>query len=184
MVSLNTLIARDDSLDQDDTSLTPDMANTIIAIVAFIAVLCICFGAHFYYRRRRQTSLRPLLPTYNSCGHRRQLSISTNFDGPTKNSIYVYDEKRNLIANASSPVSGSVPEIRITFPEEENGLKNTRGERVVIVKVGDSGTVGMGPIREETLPPYPTPDSERFESLDMNRIGGLKDSKEEPHRWS
>jgi len=95
--------------------------------------------------------------------------------------VYIYDEKRNLIANASSSAGGSVPEIRITFPDEEGSLDKSKGGRVVIVKVGDSGTtVGMEPVKEEFLPPYPTTDNDRFQSLDLDRIGGIK----EPKQWS
>ena len=184
MAPLNTVLSRDDSLDQDKTSFTPGMANTLISILALVALVCFCWGAYFFLRRRRQRLSRTPLPTNSKSAHHRQLSISTNSDGPKHSSIYVYDEKRNLIANTSSSASGSVPEIRITFPDQEEDSEKTRGGRVVIVKVGDSGTVGMEPVKDEFLPPYPTSDNERFHSLDMNRIGGLQDRKEEPKQWS
>jgi hypothetical protein len=180
MATSNTFIARDDSLGQDDSSYTPEMANTIISILALIALLCFCFGAFFFLRRRRQRPTASLLPTQTNSAHHRQLSISTNFGGPRHSSVYVYDEKRNLIANASSPASGRVPEIRITFPDEEGPSEKKSGGRVVIVKVGDSGTVGMEPLKQEFLPPYQTNDNNRFQSLDLNRIGGMK----EPERFA
>jgi hypothetical protein len=176
------LLTRDDPFEQDDSSFTPGMANIIISVLFLVAFICCCFGAYLFLRRRRQISSRSLLPTHSKSTHHRQLSISTNFEGPRHSSIYVYDEKRNLIANASGPASGSVvPEIRITFPDEEGASEKTRGGRVVIVKVGDSGTVGMEPVKDDYLPPYQT--SERFQSIDMDRIGGLKDIKE-PRQWS
>jgi len=183
MASTNAFIARDNSLDEDDTSFTPDMANTTIAVLALLALFCFCFGAYFFLRRRKQihAGSKHLLPIHSKSAHHRQPSISTNFDGPTHNSVYIYDEKRNLIANASSSAGGSVPEIRITFPDEEGSPEKSKGGRVVIVKVGDSGTtVGMEPVKEEFLPPYPTTDNDRFQSLDLDRIGGIK----EPKQWS
>jgi hypothetical protein len=176
MAISNTFNARDDSLDKDgSSSFTPEMANTIISILALIALLCFCFGAFFFIRFRRQQPSASLLPTHSKSAHHRQASISTNFDGPRHSSVYVYDEKRNLIANASGPASGSVPEIRITFPDEDGSSEKIHGGRVVIVKVGDSGTVGMEPLKEEFLPPYPTNGNDRFQSLDLNRIGGIKE---------
>jgi len=177
------LNARDDSLDEDGTSFTPDMANTIIVVLALLALASFCFGAYFFLRRRKQSHSgdKHLLPTHSKSAHHRQPSISTSFDRPAHNSVYIYDEKRNLIANASSSASGSIPEIRITFPDEEGSLEKPKGGRVVIVKVGDSGTtVGMEPLKEEFLPPYPTTDNDRFQSLDLDRIGGIK----EPKQWS
>jgi hypothetical protein len=171
------LLTRDDPLDQDYSSFTPGMANIIISVLFLVAFICGCFGAYLLLRRRRQISSRSLLPTHSKSTHHRQLSISTSFEGPRHSSIYVYDEK-----HASSPSNGSVvPEIRITFPDEEGASEKTRGGRVVIVKVGDSGTVGMEPVKDDFLPPYQT--SGRFQSIDMDRIGGLKDAKE-PRQWS
>lgn len=180
MTTSNTFNARDDSLDQDDTSFTPEMANTIISILALIALAGFCFGAYFFLRRRRQQPSRSLLPTHSMSARHPQRNISINIDEPRHSSVYVYDEKHNLIANASSPANGSVPEIRITFPDEEGSSEKTKGGRVVIVKVGDSGTMGMEPVKEEFLPPYPNTDNDRFQSLDLNRIGGIK----EPKRFS
>lgn len=180
MATSNTFTIRDDSLGQDDSSYTPEMANTIISVLGLIALLCFCFGGFFFLRRRRQQPSASLLPIHSKSAHHRQLSISTTFDGPRHSSLYVYDEKRNLIANALSPASGSVPEIRITFPDEEGTSEKTCGGRVVVVKVGDSGTVGMEPLQEEFLPPYQTNDNSRFQSLDLNRIGGIK----EPERFA
>jgi hypothetical protein len=175
MANSNTFIVRDDSLGQDDSSYTPEMANTIISVLALIALLGFCFGAFFFLRRRKQQPSASLLPTHSKSAHHRQLSISTDFDGPRNSLVCVYDEKRNLIANASSSAGGSVPEIRITFPDEDGTTEKNCGGRVVIVKVGDSGTVGMEPLKDEFLPPYQTNDNNRFQSLDLNRIGGIKE---------
>ncbi|KAK4943133.1 hypothetical protein LTR28_008530, partial [Elasticomyces elasticus] len=76
----------------------------------------------------------------------------------------------------SSP--NSIPEIRITFPEEVDEVTGKRqAGRVVVVRVGDS-TMGLEPYDEEKeeLPVYQRQNpEERFHSLDLDRIGGLKE---------
>jgi len=62
----------------------------------------------------------------------------------------------------------SVPEIRITFPEEDFpplGHGGQRTSRVVIVQVGESGAAYV-----TAPPPY-----EGFQDVDMSKVGGLKE---------
>lgn len=106
-----------------------------------------------------------------------------NFNSGHKNeSIFVYDEKMNLIHNSSSPPSAAIPEIRITFPDEEGNSDNVHKGRVVVVHVTDSGSVGMEPVDQENLPPYQKEDAGRFQSLDLERIGGLKEKDSSTYR--
>lgn len=51
---------------------------------------------------------------------------------------------------------------------------------MVIVRISDAGSVGLEPCHEE-LPPYQSNDTGRFQSLDIERMGGLKE-KEETYR--
>lgn len=44
-----------------------------------------------------------------------------------------------------------------------------------MVRIGDSGSIGMEPVGEDALPPYQSSDAERFQSLDLERMGGLKE---------
>jgi len=91
-------------------------------------------------------------------------------------SIVVYQEKQSLIANSEAPPTSPVPEIRITFPEElDDGGKRKSG-RVVVVRVGEH-SIGLEPVSEEKLPPYQQDESDRFQSLDLERIGGLKEKE-------
>ena len=72
-----------------------------------------------------------------------------------------------------------VPEIRITFPDEdEKGQK--RKSQVMVLKIGERGAVGLEPYHEEPLPPYQK-SNERLESLDLERLGGLRE-KQGPSR--
>jgi hypothetical protein len=96
-------------------------------------------------------------------------------------SIYVYDEKSSILSSPSSPplTPESVPEIRITFPDEQDESGRRKSGRVVVVRVGETG-VGLEPLKDEQLPAYEKESGERFHSLDMERIGGLK----EKSSWS
>ena len=74
----------------------------------------------------------------------------------------------------SSP-SSPVPEIRITFPEEEDEAGKSKSGRVVIVRISETGGLGLEPYSDQHLPAYQQSDAERFQSLDLDRLGGLKE---------
>lgn len=44
-----------------------------------------------------------------------------------------------------------------------------------MVRISEKGHVGLEPYHDEHLPPYGQDDAERFQSLDLDRIGGLKE---------
>lgn len=76
---------------------------------------------------------------------------------------------------SSPPITpDSVPEIRITFPDEQDESGRTKSGRVVIVRVGENG-IGLEPVTEEQLPAYEKETGQKFHSIDMDRIGGLKE---------
>ena len=86
-------------------------------------------------------------------------------------------EKEILIEEEpfESPIEKPVPEIHVTFPEEtDDGGKRTSG-RVVKVSISEAGGVGFEPCNDEYLPPYQRSDAGNFQSLDLERIGGLKE---------
>lgn len=94
-----------------------------------------------------------------------------------------YDEKRRHSSgsgSSSSPGSGPsspVPEIRITFPDDVDGEGRQLKGRVVVVRVGEKGGVGLEPVRDEQLPKYER-DGKKWDELDMELMGGLKEKKE------
>ena len=169
MESMSKLVARDSG---SGNGLSPTVVDLLIALLVLVLVALTLVGALLFLRRRRSNQKEPLLPVHNG---QRRLTITT---APGKReSVFVIDEKRDLMENSSSPPQSPVPEIRLTFPEEEGeGGKRTSG-RVVVVKISEAGSVGLEPYQEE-LPPYQSPDSGRFHSLDLERMGGLKEKQE------
>ncbi|KIV91148.1 hypothetical protein PV10_05721 [Exophiala mesophila] len=157
-----------------------EMNHLAFVFFALVASACFCCVALCFLRRRRMARRQQAtsLPTYHQVSHHQRSPSVTNFGNGYKNeSVFVYDEKMNLIHNSSSPTSTSVPEIHITFPDEEGKPSNSQNGRVVVVHITDSGSVGMGPLQRDDLPPYQKEDADRFQSLDLERIGGLREKE-------
>lgn len=172
---LPKIVARDDSNTQDGLS-TP-MVDLLISLLVLILLALALVGGLFILRRKRLARTESVLPVHNGQvpAHQRRLTITA---GKT-DSVIVYDEKRALMEDSSSPQS-PVPEIRITFPEEEDETGKRKSGRMVVVRISEAGSVGLEPCHEE-LPPYQTTDTGRFHSLDIERMGGLKEKEEIKH---
>ena len=181
MVS-STLVARDfdDDYDGHNGLLFGFFVLFMLSILMSVTLI--------YFRRRRLSQQGVLLPTHHRRGHQRSLTITTTPSHSGQDRVFVYDEKMNLIANSHGPPDSPVPEIRVTFPDEVDQTGQKMSGRVVVVRITDSGSVGMEPLAQEQLPPYQQADSGRFQSLDMNRIGGLREGNAEvpaaQPRWS
>jgi hypothetical protein len=171
--------------DADSTGgMSPVMLNLLIALMVLIFVSLLLIGALYFVRkiRQRRAIARQQLPYHNekvlipSSANHKRLTIST-----TRNSsVYIYDEKSSMMSSPSSPALSPVPEIRITFPDEEDHNGRRTSGRVLVVRVGET-SVGLEPLEnEEQLPAYEKEGRERFHSIDMDRIGGLKEKSE----WS
>lgn len=179
MIDFITHLRRD-----EPGSISKTTIGLLVALVVLIIVIGASVGALFYIRRRRrQARLQSALPMYNekrlsssstSSAHRRVLVRPSE-------SVLVYQEKKNLLENSTSPPNSPLPEIRITFPEEyDDSGKRTSG-RVVVVRIGDS-SFGLEPV-SENLPAYHQTNSERFHSIDLERVGGLQEKAVEK-QWS
>ncbi|KAL9625324.1 MAG: hypothetical protein Q9160_000387 [Pyrenula sp. 1 TL-2023] len=181
MYNLKHLVSRDAGVEDD--VLTPSMVKLLIALLVLVLVAFFLGSILFLFRRRNKKRQASLLPIHQEqpkrmSNHRRLTITATPFD-LKKESVYVYNEKMNLVANSSSPPSSPVPEIRITFPDEEDHEGQKKSGKVVVVRISECGSVGMEPCPEEKLPPYHAGDSERFQSLDLERMGGLKEKEVE-----
>ncbi|KAL4778475.1 hypothetical protein BJX76DRAFT_343101 [Aspergillus varians] len=180
MQNFHQLFARDDG--KTNEGMSESMVDLLIALLVLVLVGIVLLGGLLVLRRRRQNRQQPELPVHNGqCStHHRSLTISAPPYSQTE-SVFVIDEKRNLMENSSSPPPSPVPEIRITFPEEEDEAGKRKSGRVVVVRIGEAGSVGLEPYNDQ-LPPYQSSDAERFQSLDIERMGGLKE-KDDAKRW-
>lgn len=170
------LVARDGNSNAKSGGLSTPTVDLLISLLVLILLALTLVGSLLVLRRKRQLrKQQSVLPIHNGqcSSHQRQLTITA---GKT-DSVLVYDEKRNLMENSSSPTCSPLPEIRITFPEEVDESGKRKSGRVVVVRISDAGSVGLEPCREE-LPPYQATDAGRFHSLDIERMGGLKEKED------
>jgi hypothetical protein len=179
MYIMHTLVGRDIANAGD--TLNPTVANLLVTLIILLIVGMVLAGALVVVRRRRRARKQSELPLYDdkkskTSNHRRLTIMATPPTSKSK-SIYVNTEKQTLVDNSSSPPSSPVPEIRITFPEEEDAAGRRQSGRVVVVRISETGSVGMEPYATEHLPPYQQNDADRFHSLDLDRIGGLKENR-------
>ncbi|RDW70296.1 hypothetical protein BP5796_08693 [Coleophoma crateriformis] len=184
MSAIRSLVARD-TTGSTGTELSSTMIDLIIALMVLIFISLCLVGVLYVVRkiRRSRAISRQQLPVHEpkSRSNHRRLTITATPYG-RNSSIYVYDEKSSMMSGPASPPLSpdSVPEIRITFPDEQDEAGKRLSGRVVVVKIGEKGAIGMEPVNEETLPAYEKETGERFHSIDMDRIGGLKEKSE----WS
>lgn len=185
MDAFRRLVVRNDD-DDEVEGLTPTMVNLLISLLVLVLFGLVLVGALLVLRRKRRVIEQSQLPVHSgqcvTTPNHHRVTITASAPGKQE-PVFVYDEKRNFIQNTSSPPSSAVPEIRITFPEEEDETGKRKSGRVVVVRISESGRVGLEPCPDEELPPYQSEDSGRFQSLDLERMGGLKE-KEDVKRWS
>ncbi len=178
-----TLLVRDTFLPRDDLNtavLTPTMTKLLIALIVLVFVgICAVAGLFVLRSRRKAKEQQKSDLPFHKSNHRR-LTITASPYGRRSESIYVYKEKETLISEPGSPPASPIPEIRITFPEEEDEAGKRKSGRVVVVRISETGGVGLEPYNDEHLPPYQRIESERFESLDLDRMGGLKELERGP----
>jgi hypothetical protein len=194
MSTFNKIIARGNAVlrsrdDGDDDGENDTVIDLMIAFLglAFCALLLV--GILLWLRRvKRQRMLRDdTLPRYNDLKHDNmegfkgnRLTIQTA-DG--RSSVLYLNNNRPMLADPASPPYSptNIPEIHITFPDEQDENGRQKDGRVVVVRVGDA-TYGLEPVREEQLPAYEKESSNGFYSIDMDKIGGLKEK--DPSRFS
>ncbi|EDN08662.1 hypothetical protein I7I51_00298 [Histoplasma capsulatum] len=208
MDALRRLAARGNDNDNDNNDnggLTSSTVDLLISLLVLILLSLALIGSYLVIRRRRQRE-QSQLPLYHhkSRGRGRGLTISAS----NRNSLFVIDEKGsnpNHSPSSLSPPHSPVPEIRITFPEEEDATGKRMSGRVVVVRISEKGGIGLEPLdegrkdgayqarggaeeTEEFLPPYQRQpggnENERFQSLDLDRMGGLKEKELDEKRWS
>ncbi|KAK2592898.1 hypothetical protein QQS21_009393 [Conoideocrella luteorostrata] len=160
----------------------PDnMINLMIILLGlvFFALLLSSLLFIFFRRRRLQRLRNGSLPTYEDAKQMQNphgLTIETTHNG--RSSIYyIGRDGQPMLQNPKSPPHSpdNVPQIHITFPDEHDDDGHTKSGRVLVVRVGDNAAVGLEPMQEEQLPAYEKEAKGQFQSIDMDRIGGLKE---------
>ncbi|KAJ2974083.1 hypothetical protein NQ176_g6245 [Zarea fungicola] len=183
LAPLHRLMSRNANDDGSDK-----MINALIVVLVLAFVSLGLVSALFFFRRaRRQQQLRnQSLPTYNEASKepmlQHRLTIETKHNG--RSSVLVIGrDGQPMLQNPDSPPNSpcNVPEIHITFPDEQDDDGRSKSGRVLIVRVGDNAAVGLEPVREEQLPAYEKEAKGEFQSIDMDKIGGLKEK--DPHMF-
>lgn len=167
--------------------LTPTMTSLLIALVVLLitgfCLVAVLFILRSYRKFKQQDQALPIHnPSSKRTSNHRRLTISATPYTHNAESIHIYGEKEMLASPASSGPPSPIPEIRITFPEEEDTSGKRKSGRVVVVRISETGGVGLEPYHDEHLPPYDKDDADRFQSLDLDRIGGLKEAHPEPRK--
>jgi hypothetical protein len=157
------------------------MSTLTIVLVILLVVTLLLVGTLFVLRQRRKARKASNLPAYTE----KRISTSSTHSNHRRvnarpsQSIHIYNDKELRIESDSMPPSptSSLPEIRITFPEEVDALGKRQSGRVVVVHVGDTG-VGLEPIGDR-LPAYELHGGE-FQSVDLEKVGGLIEKEGRP----
>ena len=163
----------------------PQLNHTMVTLLTILLVLAIVTillaGALLFFRQRKKARRAQNPPAYDD----KRISTSSTHSNHRRvnvrpsQSIHIYHDKELQVDDSSEPSTpNSLPEIHITFPEEVDAAGKRQSGRVVVVHVGDSG-VGLEPVGDEKLPSYYQTEGGRFQSIDLERIGGLdeKDSR-------
>lgn len=174
-----------------DDSSNSNLVNLLIALLSLVFLGMVLLAMWVGLRRvRKQKAVREqsLLPQYQddlkrrSSNHRR-LTIETK-GGMGRSSVIIFKDGQPMLQNPSSPPHSpdNVPEIHITFPDEEDKQGRRKSGRVVVVRLSEGSNVGLEPVNDEQLPAYEKESNTQFYSIDMNQIGGLKEKTRSDYR--
>jgi hypothetical protein len=198
MTTLHTLVLRDQTSDV----FSPTINNLLIAlltlsIIAIVAATGLMFLRHFRQQREAKFALPSHQTTATTApntlspptaqrakrGHRRTISITTvpcHHDLVAPQGGLAAEKDAFLNSPTFAPPRSGLPEIHITFPDEDRDVNEKRHSgRVVVVRVSENGGIGLAPYVEpgeqktgEGLPPY-----REFMSLDLEKLGGLREKE-------
>ncbi|KAK1773593.1 hypothetical protein QBC45DRAFT_397882 [Copromyces sp. CBS 386.78] len=179
MESLRSFVRRS----VDEESPNANLVNLMIAllVLVFCALLSVTILLLLKRIKQKTPGHNESLPQYHddqkrSSNHRR-LTISTG-PGAPRSSVIVFKDGQPMLQNPSSPPHSpdNVPEIHITFPDEQDDQGRRRSGRVLVVRLGES-TIGLEPRQDEQLPAYEKESNSQFVSVDIEKIGGLKEKE-------
>ncbi|KND95065.1 hypothetical protein TOPH_00703 [Tolypocladium ophioglossoides CBS 100239] len=168
--------------DTDKPDGSDQVINFMLIVLGLVFFALVLASILFLLRRRRLRLTRQQmegLPTYNETkqtSNHRGLTIETSHNGRSS-ILYIGRDGQPMLQNPNSPPHSpdNVPEIHITFPDEQDDQGRAKSGRVLVVRVGDNATVGLEPMHDEQLPAYEKEAKGQFQSIDMDQIGGLKE---------
>ncbi|RMD40647.1 hypothetical protein DV735_g4478, partial [Chaetothyriales sp. CBS 134920] len=161
------LLPRDSFNSTDAGSLDISTGTLLLIFFTLLLLATVLSVVLLHLRRRRVARAQGLLPISSHSWHHRP--------GPMKK-ISALWAKDPAYCSSSKRIPSPVPEIRLTFPDDDDNTHKSswkQGGGVVVVHITDTGSVGMAPLREDNLPPYQRSDADGFQSLDLNQMGGL-----------
>ncbi|OAA38880.1 hypothetical protein NOR_06533 [Metarhizium rileyi] len=171
--SFSALYPRDD----DGQSKVIDLMLVVLGLV-FMALILASLLYLFNRRRRLQRLRNGTLPNFEDAKQTnpRGLTIETTHNGHSS-VFFIGHDGKPMLQNPHSPPHSpdNVPQIHITFPDEQDDSGRPKSGRVLVMRVGDNATVGLEPMHEEQLPAYEKESKGQFQSIDMDKIGGLKE---------
>lgn len=185
MPSVRNLVARSNIAPRGDDSSEGHDRNTVNIMIIVLSLVFFCLflaSVLLYFRRVRQQRRMARLgapPAYKDL-RPSHLTIQTTDKNGRSKTVVIGKDGEPMLSNPRSPPHSpdNVPEIRITFPDEMDDAGKKQDGRVVLVRMGET-SVGLEPVNDEPLPVYEKENSSQFYSVDMEKIGGLKE-KENP----
>lgn len=156
---------------------TPDsgLAPLLIAVLVLVSV-GVLLGGVFLFALCHRKGIKDLESQISKNARKTRQLVITTIPFIHGRFSLLNLEKKGLVDSCSPALLAAdpVPEIRITFPEEEDPQGRRKPGGVVIVQVGEAGVGYVRPL-PEGLPPYQERDG--FSSIDLDKIGGLKEPR-------
>ncbi|OLN81557.1 hypothetical protein CCHL11_05566 [Colletotrichum chlorophyti] len=150
-----------------------DMLNLMIVVLALVFFALLLVSTLYLMRRvrRQQQMQNDMLPSYQEVKGARNhhnLTIQTSQDGRSSVLYIGQDGRSPMLQNPNSAPHS---------PDNQDEGGRRKSGRVLVVRVGDGGAVGLEPVRDEQLPAYEKESKSQFYSVDMDSIGGLKEKE-------
>lgn len=172
--------------DTDDGS-SDNMIDILLTVFGILFLFLIGLSMFLLWRRYQRlkqlqqeqgklSAEKGSLPPYDNAKNPHGLTIETTHHGRSS-VLYISRDGQPMLQNPRSPPHSpdNVPQIHITFPDEQDDEGRRTSGRVLVVRVGDNATIGLEPVQEEQLPAYEKDSKSEFYSIDMDQIGGLKE---------
>jgi len=157
--------------DEEDSS--SGMIVKLLTALVVIAALGMFLGGVLLVIRRIKRNRASTLPTHT---RNHSLTVTAIPYRSKRSSLFGgLSEKKGFTDSQPGTPTSPIPEIRITFPEEEGIDGKRKSGRVVIVQVGEAGAAFVRDVEPDNLPPYQKKGD--FASVDLEKVGGLKEKE-------